>query len=256
MIFNLVNPYDILKLNVISGTVAPGNAAQGTIFIETDVPHTSYVYSTEKPTNPTQGMVWIQNGEQINRPSLAFKKRAGDSATSAEGNYYVSPINVVQYLDGKWVNKNYYIYDENEEIQDNFYYVMSNRKFNPLYSWDKWVNDNPGEDLRERPIEYQNGVFQISDQSGYYYRGIVKLSVPIDVTNYNNMVVNVTASNDEGIIYCGSGSIYFKNDYGVKNLPLENVTGLQTLRVKLVSHGEGMSGVATPQLHLLSWHFE
>ena len=253
MIFNLVNTNNILKLKVVTGTEEekPGNATQGTIFVVTDTPHTSYVYSTEEPSEPAEAMIWIRNGQQINKPVLAFQKSGG--------NYYISPTGVYQYLNGAWVKKRYYIYDETENPQDLRYYIMDNYKFNPLYDWStkgNWARDGGESTDKEVDMKYENGTFYQEDQSGYYYWCMRKLTIPIDVTDYSFMKVNATSSVQAGLIYCGDSYIKFAEDPGEKYISLENINGYQTLKIELHKGGEGAEGQDGAQLSILSWYFE
>jgi hypothetical protein len=200
MIFNLVNPYNILKLNVVSGTIPLGYAPEGTVFVQTDVPHTSYVYSSKTPANPTQGMIWLKHEDTVNYPILAFEKRAVDSSTSSAGNFYAYPGAVYQYVNGAWVNKTYYIYNEHGENENLNYYMMQNGRFNQLYDWGQWVPTGPDGE-RKRKIQFQGGIFHIPDQSGYYSWGYTRSIKEIDVTNFKNMHVNIIKSVHEELTY-------------------------------------------------------
>lgn len=249
MILNLVNPNNILKLRVESGPIPLGYAPEGTIFVVTDVPHTSYIYSYEEPSNPTQGMIWIKHDMDVNYPILAFQKRSVDSSNNSKGNYYAYPSMVYQYIDGNWVGRTYYIYNQYGESQSLDYYIIQNSKLNPLYHWEQWIQtDLDPDDFRNVEIKYQNGIFIIPEQWGYYVWGYASSLRKIDVTNYSQMIINVTKCVQTGRIYCGDSMREFNDSTGIEPIDLSNMTGEQTLKVYLAKHGEGNAGIRAAQL--------
>lgn len=250
MILNLVNPNNILKLRVESGPMPLGYAPEGTIFVVTDVPHTSYIYSHEEPSSPVQGMVWIKHDMDVNYPTLAFQKRGVDSSNNSMGNFYAYPSAVYQYINGSWANKTYHIYNKYGESQNLDYYIIQNSKLNPLYNWEQWVQTDvdttPGS--RNEEIKYQDGIFIIPNQYAYWVWGYVKSLRKIDVTNYSAMIINVTKSVQTGRVYCGNSMKEFSDQTGIDEIDLTNMTGEQTLKIYLGKNGMDNEGLRAAQL--------
>ena len=84
-----------LNFKVIGGTSAPSSPKENTIWVNTSVAITGWVFSATAPTNPVSGMVWFATG---NSSSVAF------SATKKHG-IWVYPAGCQQYVSGAWVTK-------------------------------------------------------------------------------------------------------------------------------------------------------
>lgn len=78
----------------VVGNPQPSNPKENTIWIDTDVKITSYDFNTTKPTDPTEGIVWISIGTSSSVEFNALKKNG----------IQVCPISAKQYMDGAWVN--------------------------------------------------------------------------------------------------------------------------------------------------------
>lgn len=84
-----------LNFKVIGGTSAPTAPAENTIWVNTAVSITGWVFSATAPTNPAAGMVWFATG---NSSSVAF------NAVKKNG-IWVYPAGCQQYVSGAWVTK-------------------------------------------------------------------------------------------------------------------------------------------------------
>lgn len=83
-----------LNFRVI-GNPPPASPKDNDIWIDTDVPISSYIFSATQPTNPTEGMVWITTGTSSTVEFNALKKNG----------IQVYPISAKQYVSRKWVDK-------------------------------------------------------------------------------------------------------------------------------------------------------
>lgn len=79
----------------VVGNPEPANPSENTIWVNTDVDITSWVFSAMEPETPAAGMVWITTGKTSTAPFNALKKN----------NITVYPISAKQYVGGAWVDK-------------------------------------------------------------------------------------------------------------------------------------------------------
>lgn len=84
-----------LNFKVVGGTSTPTAPAENTIWVNTAVSITSWVFSATAPTSPAAGMVWFAIGSSS---SVAF------NATKKNG-IWVYPAGCQQYVSGAWVTK-------------------------------------------------------------------------------------------------------------------------------------------------------
>ena len=79
----------------VAGNPQPGNAKENTIWIDTDVKITSYIFSATEPEAPADDMVWITIGTSSAVEFNALKKNG----------IQVYPLSAKQYVSGAWVDK-------------------------------------------------------------------------------------------------------------------------------------------------------
>ena len=84
-----------LNFRVVGGTTAPSNPAENCIWVDTDTPITSYVFSATEPSPAEAGKVWITTGTYSPVAFNALKKNG----------IQVYPISAKQYIGGAWVEK-------------------------------------------------------------------------------------------------------------------------------------------------------
>jgi hypothetical protein len=84
-----------LNFKVVGGTSAPASPKENTIWVNTDVEITSWVFSATEPETPAAGMVWISTGTSSTAPFDALKKNS----------IMVYPLTAKQYVSGAWVDK-------------------------------------------------------------------------------------------------------------------------------------------------------
>lgn len=81
-----------LNCRVIGRDVAPSNPMENTIWINTDTPISSWMFSTTQPTNPEDNMVWIKVGT-ISQVEFNILKKNG---------IQLHPNLAFQYISGEW----------------------------------------------------------------------------------------------------------------------------------------------------------
>lgn len=84
-----------LNFKVVGGMTQPSNPSENTIWVNTSVNITSWLFSATEPAAPKEGMVWITTGNSSTVEFNALKKNG----------IQVYPISAKQYVSGAWVNK-------------------------------------------------------------------------------------------------------------------------------------------------------
>lgn len=79
----------------VVGNPQPVSPKENTIWIDTDVAITSYIFAAAEPSDPVEGMVWISTGTASTAAFNALKK---NSIT-------LYPMSASQYIDGAWASK-------------------------------------------------------------------------------------------------------------------------------------------------------
>lgn len=89
-----------LNFSVVGGTTQPSNPKENTIWVNTDVKITGWLFDVTEPENPTEGMLWIATG--ITSPvTLNVLKKDGIT---------IHPLFAKQYISGALVDKPARIY--------------------------------------------------------------------------------------------------------------------------------------------------
>jgi hypothetical protein len=83
-----------LNFDVV-GNPQPNNPKENTIWLNTDVPITSWIFSATEPNTAESGMVWFPVGTSSGVEFNALKKNS----------IQVYPLSAKQYIDGVWVDK-------------------------------------------------------------------------------------------------------------------------------------------------------
>lgn len=79
----------------VVGNPEPVNPRENTIWVNTDVEITGWIFIATEPTNPTDGLVWISTRTSSLVEFNALKKNG----------IQVYPISAKQYVSGAWVDK-------------------------------------------------------------------------------------------------------------------------------------------------------
>jgi hypothetical protein len=100
MIHDMIGGGAPLNFKVVGGTSAPAAPKENTIWVNTDVEITGWVFSQTQPENPVSGMVWA-----VTDPSSPVKFNALKKNSIELRPYYAK-----QYISGAWVEKEADIY--------------------------------------------------------------------------------------------------------------------------------------------------
>lgn len=96
-----------LNFKVVGGTTTPGSPTENTIWVNTDVAIPSWAFSATEPGSPVAGMVWFFTGTSSTAEFNALKKN----------DIQVYPSRANQYLGGRWVCVDAYIYKGEDWVQ-------------------------------------------------------------------------------------------------------------------------------------------
>lgn len=97
----------------VVGNPQPDNSKENTLWVNTDVKITSWIFSATEPENPAEGMVWFSVGTSSPVEFNALKKNA----------LQVYPRSAQQYVSGAWVDVTAKIY------QNSVWASLDNRFF-------------------------------------------------------------------------------------------------------------------------------
>lgn len=89
-----------LNFKVVGGTVMPSNPKTNTIWVNTAIKITSWIFSATEPSSAEEGMVWISVGAASNVAFSATKKNP----------IMVYPLYAKQSVSGAWVKSDAKIY--------------------------------------------------------------------------------------------------------------------------------------------------
>ena len=89
-----------LNFEVVGGTSSPNSPKANTIWVNTSTTISKWAFSSEQPSSPSEGMVWIKVGEGSEYAFNALK----------ENSIQLCPLAVYQYASGSWVERSTKIY--------------------------------------------------------------------------------------------------------------------------------------------------
>lgn len=107
-----------LTLRVVGGTTAPANPQEGTIWIKTANPITSWAASATAPGSPVNGMVWLAEGSVSNAPQNVLRRGTLMIYPNAAYQYSSgvwTACEAMSYLSGAWVPWLYVLYKDGDE---------------------------------------------------------------------------------------------------------------------------------------------
>lgn len=89
----------------VVGNPQPNSPKENTIWVDTDVKITRWIFSATEPENPVEGMIWIFTGASSVVGFNALKKKNG---------IQVYPLSAQQYISGAWTDKSSQSYQNGE----------------------------------------------------------------------------------------------------------------------------------------------
>ena len=171
-----------LNFNVVNGWDSPpSNPKENTIWVNTGVVITSWVFSATQPANPAQGMVWFSTGASSPVAFNALKKNS----------IMVYPMSARIYNNGEWSEKEAKIYQNG--------------------AWVEWAPEpfyifKSGKGALVPLVKYSSGGISISIETdsivhkitGGNQAAIMATEAAVDLDGFTtlNALVNCTAANN------------------------------------------------------------
>lgn len=193
MIFNMVGGGGSLNFKVTAyaseAALLAATATANTIGVITTTAITSYVFSSDEPSSPTDGMVWVTTGTSSSIEFNALKNNC----------LQVYPIRAKQYISGAWVDVSCMSYQGG--------------------SWTKWWSG----ELYDAGNEYDDytGGF-ISAEIGYTTSTASYTILPTITRNANNLEISIA----DGLSASSAGGVYLKNKVDLTSYDALNFQGV------------------------------
>ena len=189
-----------LNFQVIGGDRAPGSAKENTIWINTVVKISSWIFSATEPENPTPGMVWISTGTSSPVRFNALRKNV----------LQVYPLAAKQYRSGRFKNVDAFMGMNGAWVQfsstwDGYLYNNGDQIEDITGGWIAYPNDRNYVIFNSDNIQFVNGDNTASAAAIYTknaidisgYRNLTAMGVVTDFDG-NNIRIGITQNNTAG----------------------------------------------------------
>lgn len=220
-----------LNFKVVGGTAQPTNPSENTIWVNTDVAISSYVFATAEPSNPKEGMVWIATDKSSDMAFNALKKNA----------VMVYPLSAKQYVSGKWVDKTAKTYQSGEWIDwidPDLLYRYGNENTAVTGGWKTGTPTTYGSGYNKT-----GNLTVTNDENGYVAKQTVNegnsflyVSNLIDLTKYSTLYFHGSINNSANTAHYCRLIIY--SDFGnatdgniLAQISANNTMGTRTIDV-------------------------
>ena len=218
-----------LNFKVVGGTSAPASPKENTIWVNTSVAITGWVFSATAPSSPAAGLVWIPTGESSAVDFNALKKNG----------IQVYPVSAKQYVGGAWVDKTAKIYQGGawKELIT-YLYNKGNECTDLTGGWAATATkpSGSGSTAVSPAVTKDTNSITISLTSGSevgFKIGYLATAKSIDLTNYSKITTNVTKLSVAGeIIVSNSKASGFPKTATMKLRVGANVLDISSLNGK------------------------
>ena len=195
-----------LNFKVVGGTSAPSNPKENTIWVNTDVPITGWIFSATEPEATAEGMVLILTGADSPAEFNALKKNG----------IQVLPMSAKQYVGGAWVDKPAKVYKNGEWISlDVHLYLIQDGVDNTDLTggWQK-ASFNTMTNNHDASFTSKNGAMTLSigTEAGTGTSVGRSTKNAIDLTNIKSIIITCEATAKSGGSYPdgGGASMYMR----------------------------------------------
>ena len=223
---------------VVGSVEEPTDPMENTIWVETDVQIPNYIFSMDIPNNEestsiTEGTAWIRYG----------KDGAVKANILIENEFYITPIEAFQYINGAWVSKSANTYQNGEWIPWTVYLYRKGKLYEHITGgWDNFgiCLSSEYRDPLALTISYNaDSVTLKSSRASGQPLGRWSPKNKIDLSGFSKVVINVlSASGGSGnlldlSVVSAHGTYY--TDYRVASLRLASKKGEVTLDISNVN---------------------
>lgn len=226
-----------LNFEVIGGTSAPSSPKENTIWVNTTVAITSWVFSAIEPTNPVAGMVWFKTNASSAAAFNAIKKNG----------LWVYPAVCRQYVSNTWTNKTAQTYRAGEWVDWQTYLFDNGDQITALTGG--WVQGNKW--WYEGSYAVVDAVIDTSMVLDITYptQASLRTALKIDLTDYDTLYANLQWSKPTTVTrQCPGGlavstietntssaNIYNKSDAKIDMDGTTSFTGVKTIDISALS---------------------
>lgn len=210
MIINMSCGGANLNFKIVGGTSVPTSPSNNTIWVNTNVEITTWVFSVTEPESPVEGMVWLGTGRTSSVAFNVLKKNT----------IKVYPVSAKQYISGSWTNVEPKSYMNNEWVSWAIYLFNSGDQCEDITGGWKAVSRNHFHYGAIMPtLTIENGIMTVtsySDVDSNYYGGTVQTNNKIDMSQYSTLIFQVTDCLDdsnEGHLRVGIASDSITQEY-------------------------------------------
>lgn len=201
-----------LNFEVVGGTIQPNNPEENTIWINTDVKITSYIFSVTEPESLIDGMVWISTYSSSPADFNALKDNNSIKVYPVGAKQYVNRewvhVDAMTYQNGQWVEWFYYLYNSGDECSDQ---TSGWSRINGTLTKnsDNFVLSNVGASTSSYAAVYTNAMMDLTGYEtlhavarGYYTSGAGYSTFMVvsktKVTNKNNVTAIIDIQENLG----------------------------------------------------------
>ena len=211
-IFGIAGSYDAaadtLNFTVVGGTSAPSSPDENTIWVNTSVSISSWIFSATQPSSGTSGRVWINTG--ISSPG-AFNALKNNSM-------WTCPVSAKQYINNVWVDKEAKIYQNGKWVSWITYMIKQGvdqtgvtggweAKAVPIYSGGNGhVGVAPAITVKNGYIEFKEPGYTASA-----YSGLAHTKNKIDLTGISKIKIYASGWYYSSTSYCTAAISVWKS---------------------------------------------
>lgn len=169
-----------LNFKIVGGTSQPDAPSENTIWIDTSVTVDGYAFSSDPPTNPTEGMVWIVTSGWSSAPFSATKKNP----------VWVYGTGAAQYISGAWVPKTVQIYQNGEWQYWRLDLYNNGDENTPLTGgWQGRAWREASGDTTATPALTRNADNLYATMSGTYSRGAIEIAKDVRFSGFSKLTM-------------------------------------------------------------------
>lgn len=215
-----------LNFKVVGGLTQPADPSENTIWVNTDVPVSSYAFQASAPDTPDEGAVWILTGTSSSVSFNALKKNS----------VLVYPISAKQYVGGNWRNVSAYIYQDAEWVE-----------FSKTFDGYLFNNGSVNEDITggwigDAAATIGTTLYGHAGSIGTQTSGTIKTANLIDLTDYTTINVNRTAGTGNILIFVSEGEgrdkQMYTTDLGIISLDVSEIKGKRYICMTALSNSD------------------
>lgn len=237
-----------LNFEIVGGTTQPTNPTENTIWVNTDVEITSYMFSVSEPESLIDGMVWISTS---NDSSCKFN-------VLNENGIVVCPMSAKQYINGEWVTVSCKSYID-EEWKDWGVYLFDYGFTG--YAWQargwKEVDASNQSAIAPSVTQQSDGslLLRMTGSGKHMSGGVYELASDINLSQFKTL-----HSEGVGLRVCNRGasgitpgtiaSTSDPNADGIQTLDLSNINGNYDIVIALIVSGSSTASCVLKRVWL------